>query len=287
MVETPSPIWDTHQHLWDLERFRLPWLAGAPALDRSFLMADYEAATAGLDLAGTIYMEVDVAPEQLAAEAEAVLAVCERGDTPMVAAVIGGRPAAPGFEEYLRRFRDHPRLKGVRQVLHGPATPPGTCLQPEFVRGIRRLGELGLSFDVCVRAAELGDAVRLVDACPATRFILDHCGNPDVQAPDLRQWRDDLAALAARGHVVCKVSGIVAAAKPGAWRAADLAPVVDHVLAEFGPDRVMFGGDWPVCTLAATFREWVEALRWIVRDRADGERRKLFHDNAVAFYGVE
>jgi predicted TIM-barrel fold metal-dependent hydrolase len=202
----------------------------------------------------------------------------------MAAAVISGRPASDGFGDYVRRYRDSAYIKGVRQVLHTDDTPAGYCLDPKFVRGVRLLGELGMSFDLCMRPAELADGVQLIDACPETRFVLDHCGNARVPDKDRSQWRRDLAAVVRRKHAICKVSGIVASAKPGAWTADDLAPIVRHVLAEFGPDRVVFGGDWPVCTLAASFKEWVEALKAIVHERPVEEQRKLFHDNAVRFY---
>src|SRR6267142_1795788 len=104
-----------------------------------------------------------------------------------------------------------------------------------------------------------------------------------VQARDLTQWRRDMANIAKHKNVVCKVSGIVASARPGMWTADDLAPIVNHTLEVFGAERVMFGGDWPVCTLTATYRQWVEALKAIVRNRPAEEQRKLFHDNAVRF----
>jgi predicted TIM-barrel fold metal-dependent hydrolase len=285
---------DTHQHLWDLGTFRLPWLKGAPALARNFLMADYLAATADLGKVGdlparvvrTVYMEVDVEPAQQVAEAEYVLALCRWADNPMAAAVISGRPAADDFGKYLDRFKGSAYLKGVRQVLHGEQTPAGYCLDANFVRGVRLLGERGLSFDLCLRAKELADGAKLIDACPDTRFVLDHCGNADVQARDRSGWQRDIAAVARRKNVVCKVSGIVASARPGRWTAEDLAPVVRHTLEVFGPDRVMFGGDWPVCTLAASYKQWFEALRDIVAGRSAAEQRKLFHDNAVGFYGL-
>jgi predicted TIM-barrel fold metal-dependent hydrolase len=280
------PIIDTHQHLWDLTLFRLPWHKDNPRLARSFVTADYLAATAGLNVVKSVYMEVDVDPEQQPAEADHVIAICQRGDTPMVAAVISGRPAQSGFAGYITRYKASPYIKGVRQVLHGADTPPGYCLDDRFVRGIRLLGSLGLSFDLCMRSAELRDAAKLIDACPETRFILDHCGNASVRAKDLAPWRADIEAIARRKNVVCKVSGIVASAAPGPWTADDLAPIINHVLDTLGPDRVMFGGDWPVCTLAATYREWVEALRSIVRARNEADQRKLFHDNAAAFYGL-
>jgi L-fuconolactonase len=281
------PIVDTHHHVWDLDRFNLPWLKGAPKLDRSFLMSDYLEATAGLNVVKSVYMEVDVEPSQQAAEADHVLDLCEQPDNPMVAAVIAGRPASPEFGDHIARFHQDPRIKGVRQVLHWDGAPPGFCLQDAFFRGVRLLGELGLSFDLCMRSSELLDGARLADHCPETRFILDHCGNPDVKSPDLSQWRRDLVTLAERPNVICKVSGIVASARPGQWTPADLEPVVRHVLETFGMDRVVFGGDWPVCTLAATYRQWVEALRWIVRDLPIEDQRRLFHDNAVAFYGLD
>lgn len=285
-MSSDLPIVDTHHHLWDLDRFHLPWLAGAPTLDRSFVMADYFAATEGLNIARTVYMEVDVDPSQQNAEAEYVINLCKRSDNPLAGAVISGRPALPGFSEYIRRYSGNPFIKGIRQVLHGGGTPAGYCLQPEFVRGIQLLGELGLSFDLCLRPGELADGARLVDQCPDTRFILDHCGNANVQASDRSQWEQDLAALATRANTVCKISGIVASAMPGAWTAADLAPIIRHCLREFGPERVFFGGDWPVCTLAASYRQWVEALREIVKDLPAEHQRKLFHDNAMRFYAL-
>ena len=278
------PIVDTHQHLWDLSRFKLPWLEGAPKLDRSFLMEDYRRATEGLNVVKSVYMEVDVEPSQQAAEADYVLDLIRRGGTPMVGAVISGRPASEGFAAYLARFKDRPAIKGLRQVLHAAETPPGYCLDKRFVDGIRLLGRKGLSFDLCMRPAELGDAAKLIDACPDTAFILDHCGNASVRTKDLSGWKADIGRIAGRKNVVCKVSGIVASAAPGPWTADDLAPIVNHVLDQFGPDRVVFGGDWPVCTLAATYRQWVEALRQIVADRPLAEQKKLFHDNAIRVY---
>jgi predicted TIM-barrel fold metal-dependent hydrolase len=290
------PIIDTHQHLWDLKKFKLPWLKMGGPLDRSYLMKDYLAAAKevaelpvkagqpGVKIARTVYMEVDVTPEQQQAEADYVTAICKEGKSPMVAAIISGRPESEGFAKYIRPFRDHPYVKGMRRVLHGEGTPAGHCLEKAFVQGIRLLGELGLSFDLCVRAAELPDFIKLVDACPETRFILDHCGNPDVKVKDQKVWKKDLAEIARRKNIACKVSGIVASAKPGAWTADDLAPIVNHVLDSFGPERVVFGGDWPVCTLAASLAQWVGALRSIVSERKIEEQRKLFHDNAVRVY---
>lgn len=278
------PIVDTHQHLWDLDRFRLPWLAGAPRLNRSYLIKDYDEAVRGLNVVKSIYMEVDVEPTQHADEAAYVSGVCAERKSTMVAAVISGRPASAEFDAYIRPLARNRQIKGLRQVLHG-STPAGYCVRTEFVRGIRLLGELGLSFDLCMRGGELMDGARLADACPGTRFILDHCGNPDVRNP-APGWKEGIQAVAKRPNVICKISGIVASADPEKWTPADLRPFVLHCLDSFGPDRVVFGGDWPVCTLAASYRRWVEALFSIIADRPAVEQRKLLHDNAVRFYGI-
>src|SRR5262245_6963606 len=189
------PIIDTHQHLWDLNLFRLPWLKEVPALAKSYLMKDYLEATAGLNVVGSVYMEVDVEPSQQPAEAEYVIDICRRGGTPMKGAVISGRPASDEFPRYIRRFKESKYIKGVRQVLHPAETRPGYCLDPKFIRGIQLLGELGLSYDICIRPGELGDAAKLVDACPSTSFILDHCGNANVQTTDRTKWKKDMAEL--------------------------------------------------------------------------------------------
>ena len=275
---------DTHQHLWDLKRFRLPWTAGNPAMARNYSIEDYLAATAGIPIVKSVYLEVDVVPEDQQAEADYVVDLCRHGTGPLAAAVISGRPAQDDFRAYIAPYRDHAYVRGVRQVLHGPSTPQGYCLEKQFVAGIQYLGELGLSFDICIRPGELADAAKLVDACPGTAFILDHCGNADLKVKDQSAWRRDMAAVAQRKNVVVKVSGIIASATPGKWKVDDLAPVVNHTLDTFGPERVMFGGDWPVCNLGANYRAWYDALREIARSRSDSEQRRLFHDNAIKHY---
>lgn len=284
------PIIDTHQHLWDLKKFTLAWHSDPEVgvLRRSFLMSDYLEATKGLNVVKTVYMEVDVNPEQQVAEAEYVTELCQRGDNPMKAAVISGRPGTPGFEPYIRKLAQNKFIKGVRQVLHGPSTPAGFCLQPKFVESIQLLGELGLSFDLCLRSGEVIDAVKLVDQCPKTRFIIDHCGNMSVTSTDASaraKWLDGMQQMAAHKNTVCKISGIIVTANKD-WKPADLAANINDTMNTFGEDRILFAGDWPVCTLKATFAQWVGALKQIVKDRPVQFQKKLFHDNAAAFYGI-
>jgi predicted TIM-barrel fold metal-dependent hydrolase len=257
------PIIDTHQHLWDLSRFNLPWLSGGGPIAKSYLMSDYLREAEGLNIVGTVYMEVDVAPEQRVAEAEYVIDLCAREDNPMVGAVIGGDPAAPDFRAYVERFAATPSIKGVRQVLHG-GLERGYCLSDAFVAGARLLGAQGLRCDLCLRPDELADGAQLAALCPETPFVLDHCGNAPVYG-DRAAWQRGLDAVAARPNVVCKISGIVAQVKPDAW----------------GPE------DWPVCTLGTPLAGWIHALQAIVASWDEADRRRLFHANAARFYALD
>ncbi len=298
--ENMLPIIDTHQHLWDLQQQEVPWLTGASdLLRRSYVTSDYLAATKGLNVVKTVYMEIDVAPAHHVAEVELVTQLCKSPEHPTVAAVIGGRPASEAFADYAKTMAKNPYVKGVRQVLHG-STPPGYCLSEPFVRSMRLLGELGLSFDLCLRPAELGDAVKLVAQCRDTQFIVDHCGNADVKAflaaprrgdaapsHDPAAWRQAMSQLGQQEHVACKISGIVASVPHSGWGPEDLAPIINHCLDAFGPDRVVFGGDWPVCRVGAELAQWINALKQVVQDRPLSQQQKLLNDNAQRVYRLE
>ena len=289
---------DTHQHLWDLSSQKLPWLANAPEiLNRSYTNADYLAATRGFNMKA-IYMEVDVAPEQHVHEADHVLSIAESKSTPTIAAVIGGSVSSPDFPAYIARYHRNPLIKGVRQVLHGEKTPGGYCLQDDFVRGVMLLGVHGMSFDLCMRAVDLMDAAKLAAKCPETRFILDHCGNPDLKCfrsprngeekprHTADDWKRAIDAIAQNKNVIGKISGVAASLPPGG-DASDLAPAVNHCLDAFGPDRVVFGGDWPVCLLGAKLDRWIGFLRDIISTRPALDQKKLWSKNAIQHYSLK
>ena len=291
VAANPIPIVDTHQHLWDLDKFNLPWCKDNATLNRSFVTSHYLKATQGLNVVKTVYMEVDVTPTQQVQEAEYVLDLCRTRGNPMVGAVISGRPGSEAFAEYIGKFKGSEFIKGVRQVLHGDGDPKGFCLGAQFVKSVQLLGELGMCFDLCMRPDELGDADKLVAQCPKTRFVVDHCGNLDVNegnTPRRRAWEDGLKALAQRPNTVCKISGIIATAKPG-WTVDQVQRNFQFAMETFGPDRRMFAGDWPVCTLGASLAEWINALKKMTANMGMSatDQKKLFHDNAVKFYGLK
>ena len=286
--ETVIPVIDAHQHLWDISKFKLPWLPNDGVLARSYSIDDYKKHTQGLNIVNTVYMEVDVDPSQQLLEAEDVSRLCQVPDSRMKGAVISGRPGSRQFKEYISKISTLNGIKGLRQVLHVPTTPPGFCLSNDFIEGVRLLGSKGLSFDLCVKHSELGNVSLLIDECPDTVFILDHCGNPDLKEKDLSPWKRGLESVAKRKNVVCKVSGFLASAPAfGKWSIEQIAPIVNYTLDIFGPDRVMFAGDWPVVLLAASFADWIGAVRQIVSSRPTLDQKKLFFENAVKYYKLK
>lgn len=277
-------ILDAHVHVWDRARFTLPWLKADSPLAADLGVAEYRAATAGTPTREAIYAEVDVAPAQKQAEADFIRAACASGNSPFVAAVVGGNVLDVGFLNYAEQFRGDRYVKGVREVLHVPERGPRHCLKPEYVAAVRGLGKLGLTFDLCVRAADLSNVAEFAAACADTRLILDHCGNPNLQG-DLSAWKRDLERVAKRENVAVKLSGILVTARKG-WTPADVAPVIRHTYDTFGPDRVLFASDWPVCTLGGTYAHWLGGVRATLPALDAGSRRKLYRENARRWYGV-
>ncbi|MFK7820077.1 MAG: amidohydrolase [Planctomycetaceae bacterium] len=290
------PKIDTHQHLWDLKTFQPPWLKGAPeVLSRSYVTSDYLDATRGLNVVKTVYMEVDVAEADQNREAQHVTELSKSDEHPTCGAVISGRPNSAGFEKYIRQYANSKYIRGVRQVLHVDSAKRGMCIEKQFVKSVQLLGELDKTFDLCMRPSELMDASKLAGLCPDTKLILDHCGNadPKVFLPKsdeepwhtIDEWKRGLAAFAKHKNTYCKISGIIARAPKG-WTSDHLAPIIEFCIETFGFDRIVFGGDWPVCLLGGPYGCWVSALNEVIGHHSFAARKKLYHDNAIKVYGI-
>lgn len=286
------PVIDTHQHLWDLKTVRLLWLKdpSAAKIAGPHTMAIYLREAAGLGIVKTIYMEVDAAEEDQKKEADFVIATCKSGKTLMKKGVISGRPATPGFIPFAKRYQHVPQVQGFRQILQPPNRPRGLCLQPQFVKSIQTLGEIGKTYDICMRPDELGDGAKLVDLCPKTRFVLDHCGNGEAgwggKGSEYAAWAKGITEVAKRKQVICKLSGVIKTTTGSESKAEQIRPLVHHVIDAFGPERVIWASDWPVCEFGAPLREWMEVARTLTHDLPAADQRQIFHDNAARFYGV-
>jgi predicted TIM-barrel fold metal-dependent hydrolase len=273
---------DTHQHLWDLRQFPYSWCAGIPALNRSFGLDDYLAAAKDTGIEKTVFVECDVNEPHSLAEAQNIQKLSE--SHPLIAGIVAAaRPERADFPAQLDALLKLSKLRGIRRVLH--VVPDETSQSPLFAENVRRLAVPKLTFDLCVSSRQLPLALALAGKCPDVQFILDHGGVPDVKGKAFDPWRAHIAELATRPNVVCKISGLVAYAGEN-WTMNDLRPWVEHVVASFGWDRVVWGGDWPVCTLTASLKQWADASDELFATATEAQREKVFYKNAERIYRI-
>ena len=279
------PIIDTHLHIWDLSRLRYPWLAGVPKLNRNHLIEDYRRACGSVRVAKMVFLQCECDPAQSQAEADWVTEVA-RGE-PRIRGIVAQAALEKGdaIEPALERLGANPLVKGIRRLIQGESDP-GFCLRPDFVRGVQRLHAHGFSFDLCIKHPQLANTIKLVRQCPDVSFVLDHIGKPDIKGGLLDPWRAELRELAQLPNVWCKMSGLVTEADHQKWTASDLQPYIDHVVACFGFDRILYGGDWPVSTQAADYPRWVATLGDALRGCTPEQLKKIYVGNAERFYRV-
>lgn len=277
------PIVDAHVHLWDPGRLRYPWLDDLPTLNKAYLLPDYRTASQSQQVEKLVFIQCEAEFAQFMDEAEWIGRLAEQN--PQIAAIVPWAPIETGdaVRSALHRLVENPRVTGVRRVLQSEPDLD-FCLRPDFVKGVRALADYGLSFDICITHIQLENVIRLVRQCPNVRFILDHIGKPDIQNHILDPWRAHITALAELENVCCKVSGLVTEADLAGWMQQDLKPYIDHVVTCFGFDRVMFGSDWPVVVLAASWERWVNTLLGALAGVSQADLAKVFRDNATAFY---
>ena len=274
-------IVDAHHHLWTAD---YAWLA-APELApirREYTVDDLLARVDEAGVDRTILVE---AGREDAEETREFLAVA--ANQPRIAAVVGwADPLSPGLAGTLAGHRSADggaKLAGVRSQLQGDPDPDALA-RPDLHEGLAVIAEAGLVFDLVIRSDQLAGAVVAAKALPQARFVLDHLAKPAIRGGDLGCWPDDLRRLADCPNVVAKLSGLVTEADWAAWTPSDLAPVVEHALAVFGPDRLLWGSDWPVVDLAGGYSRWLRTARSLVPEAV---HPAVFGGNAVRTYGLD
>jgi L-fuconolactonase len=274
------PIIDSHLHLWDPQRLSYPWLF--EPLDRAFLPADFRAASAGVEIEALVFLECGAAVDQTFAEAEQVLAWAR--EEPRIAAMVCNAALETGdaVRADLERLAGMDKVRGIRRI-YQDEPDPAYCLRPDFVAGVRALADYGLSFDLCLKHPQLQATIGLADACPNVPMVLDHIAKPGIAKGLMQPWADQMRELARRENVVCKLSGVATEAAAD-WTPATLRPYMEVALEAFGPSRIMFGGDWPVSTLAITYPAWVALVDEVIADLSEAEQRQIYRDTARAFY---
>ena len=278
------PIVDAHVHLYDPAALDFPWMRSVPKLDRPYLPTDFRALTAGVDVEMMVFVEVDAAPGQNLREAEWVARQAET--EPRLRGMVASIPLEKGdaARTDLDAYAKISIARGVRRLIERHANEPGWALRDEFVAGVRLLAEYGFTFDLCLYHPQLAEVTELCRRCPDVRFVIDHIAKPGIRDRLTEPWRTEMRAIAGLPNVMCKISGVVTEADHASWKEADVVPSIAHAIDCFGFDRVMFGGDWPVSELASTYRRWVEVVDTVVAGASEADRRKLYRDNAIAFY---
>ncbi len=273
---------DSHMHFWDQEFLGgYAWLQEVPSIrhrhDPSTLHVEAES-----DLPEKIvFVECGAPPVAEVAWIEKLAA-----QEPRIRAIVAHVTVTEGAKTVaaLAEMKRHPLVRSIRHNFQHEAVD--ACVQPEFVRGVHAVGAAGFNFDLCCFHPQLPHVQELVRQCPEVNFILDHGGKPGIRAGLTDPWREHIRELAGMPNVVCKLSGLVTEADHQKWTVAELEPYVAHLLATFGSQRILFGGDWPVAKLACGYLRWLNIARDLVADLSTDEQAAIFAGNAERVYRI-
>ena len=270
---------DAHHHLWEYNDRDYVWMTGAmTALRRNFLVPEFREVTRESGVDGAVAVQA----RQMMEETEWLLDLAGRSG--LIRGVVGWVPLVdPDAGKYLERFAQNPKLKAVRHVLHDEPDD-SYMLRDDFNRGVSLLRSFGLAYDILIFERHLPQTLKFVDRHPGQVFVVDHIAKPRIKARLLSPWRERIQELARRGNVFCKVSGMATEADWSAWTADGLRPYFDAVLTAFGPNRLMFGSDWPVLTLAGGYKTWMDTFRSFIADLSPDEQESIRRGAGIAAY---
>ncbi|MEV1076273.1 amidohydrolase family protein [Micromonospora parva] len=290
MTGAPEPgragIVDAHHHLWVRARHPQSWIdpVTMAAIDADFEPADLAPLARAAGVTATVVVQ------SIPSVAETVDLLGIAAEDTVIRGVVGWVDlTADDVAEHLDRLRSArggERLVGIRHLVQSE-TDPAYLDRPDVRRGIAAVGAAGLVFDLLVRQHQLPMAVRLTRDLPEVSFVLDHLGKPALGRPEMAQWSRDLRSLAASPNTTAKLSGLVTEVPGSAWTPGDLRPAVEDALDAFGPDRLMFGSDWPVCLLASSYQRWVDTVAELLDGQDAADRASIWGATARRAYGLE
>ena len=272
---------DSHQHFWHYDPAHQVWMTDQMAvLRRDYLPGELQPLLEAGGFDGTIAVQA----RQMVAETEWLLKLADEHD--FIRGVVGWVDLrSPALREQLAKYARHPRLVGVRHVVHDEPDDHFMLL-PEFRRGIGQLREFDLTYDLLLFPKHLPVALTLVAEYPQQPFVLDHIAKPAIREGKLSPWREDLRRLAEFPNVFCKLSGLVTEAQWKQWRPEDFHPYLDMVIEAFGTERVMIGSDWPVCTLSGDYVSTMRIVTDYVQRFPAEVREGILGGNCARFYGI-
>ncbi|MGB3801325.1 MAG: amidohydrolase family protein [Lewinella sp.] len=271
---------DAHQHFWKYDPVRDAWIdESMQAIQRDFLPSDLKPLLAANGVDGCIAVQADSS----LSETDFLLDLASRHS--FIRGVVGWVDLhSPQVTQQLANYTDQEKLVGVRHIVQ--AEEPGFMDGDDFRRGIGQLQKHGLTYDILIHHDQLVESIRLVAAFPDQPFVIDHLAKPVIAGQPDREWVSQLRAIAKHENVWCKLSGMVTEVPGRDWTLQLLKPYVQEVLDAFGPQRVMYGSDWPVCLVAASYAQQMEALKGACAELSAEEQRAVFGENAASFYGI-
>ena len=277
---------DTHQHLVYREKASYGWTKDIPPLaEGNFTLDDYKTLTEGLGIGGTLFMETGVDDPDYQQETRFVKSLADNSDNGMIGLISSIRPESDeAFETWLEETIEM-GVVGYRRILH--VMPDDTSQSDIFRKNVRKIGVSGKTFDICFLPGQLPVACELAKACENTKLILNHCGVPDIAGDGLDPWKQDIKALSQIPNVICKLSGLMAYCAPGTSSLETIEPFVDHALNCFGPNRMVWGSDWPVVNLAKGLPEWIAVTRKILGKLSADEASSIAYGTAQIVYKVK
>ncbi len=273
---------DAHQHFWDIGQFEYPWMpSGESVLRRNYLPGDLAPILEEHRFDGTVVVQANVVVEEtwwllgLASEFPIIRGVVAWADL-----------TSPGLGSILDRCQKHPKFKGIRHIVHDEPDLQW-LLRPDVIQGLQELARRGIPYDLLLRPPHLPLIVELAERVPGLKMVLDHIAKPLIASKVFEPWAADFEAISKVPGMHCKLSGMITEANHAAWSADDLRPYVQHALRCFGPDRLMFGSDWPVCRLAGSWKQVLAGFTQACGPLPQIEREKLLGGTAIQFYGLE
>ena len=272
---------DAHHHLWHYSAEEYGWIDESMGVLRcDYLVAELEAELRAAGVDGAIAVQA----RQSLEETQWLLQIA--AENAFVAGVVGWVPLADDrVSAVLERFAAQPKLRGVRHVLQGEADE--YMLRADFQRGLGMLREFGLAYDLLIHERQLASAIELVDAHPAQTFVLDHLAKPLIRTQQMEPWAGLIGRLAERANVYCKISGMVTEDDWGTWSAASIGPYIETVLEAFGPHRLMYGSDWPVCLVASSYGRWIGTVREAIAGLSEDEQLWIMGRTAAQAYNLK
>ena len=274
-------IIDSHQHFWQLGRFDYPWMnSSLGVLYRDYLPDQLEAILAQNGVDKTVLVQASNSVE----ESRWLLNLAD--EHPFIAGVVGWVDlGSDDVDRQLDELVPHPKFKGVRHLVESEPADDW-LIQPQVLRGLKRLSTYGVSYDLLVHTRHLKYIQKVVDACPDLKLVIDHMAKPPIANGEIETWRQELRQVAANERIYCKLSGLVTEANWTSWTKSDLRPYVDCALELFGSSRLLFGSDHPVCLLAASYKLVLASFRELLNELSGAEQQKIFGSNAAEFYGL-